>query len=254
MKGSLTENNNVISKNESKTIKSKTNTIKHKAKKKHRKKKASIKIKETSTKGQQITSDDHSTNQTKRSRPQQFLKPLNGLTIAISSLDTGKQHETKENSYKSIVEECKVAGASISGQVGKKVFAVVCNRSAVLQCTQRVRKALKKNVMILDIEWVRQSISQGERLDCQQFSLEDLAKEVLEQRETKKHNHEMIEEDVEFLSMQDIGSIPSLGWSVPVSYGCSCVCHENGDENCKWCTNPMCDINAAKFAKCSVAS
>lgn len=180
--------------------------------------------------------------------------PLNGITIAISTLNTGMQHEKKEDSYKYVVNECKAAGAAVSGQVGKKVFAVVCNRSAVLQCTQRVRKAVKKNVMLVDIEWVRESVIRGKRLDCQDYLLDDLANDIIKEKEmamndtdatTTTNGASLTNTGSEtFDIMDEINTIPTTGWSEPVSVGCCCVCHENGDKNCKWCTSPLCNINA----------
>ena len=170
-------------------------------------------------------------------------RPLNGITIAISTLNTGTQHEKKEDSYKYIVNECKAAGACVSGQVGKKVFAVVCNRSAVLQCTQRVRKAVKKNVMLVDIEWVRQSVIHGKRLDCDDYLLDDLANEAVLSRKDDTPTTAGSGNDVIDI-VEDVNAIPASAWSEPVSYGCCCVCHENGDKNCKWCNSPPCSINA----------
>lgn len=179
------------------------------------------------------------------------LRPLNGITIAVSTLDTGKKHESEENSYKYVIDECKAAGAVVTGQVGKKVFAVVCNRSAVLQCTQRVRKALKRNVMLLDISWVRDSVIEGRRLEHEEYLLNDLATEIFSKKEEadkddKNSDVDGEPNDVEFISVDDVGIVPGAGWSEPVSYGCCCVCHENGDIHCKWCTDPLCDLNAAE--------
>ena len=45
----------------------------------------------------------------------------------------------------------------------------------------------------------------------------------------------------------DIPQDDNRGWSTPVQLDCCCVCHENGDDNCPWCTD--CNINVSKKNK-----
>ena len=242
------------SQNKTTKIQKKQTSHKHDILQRKRKKRNLIKKKETVVNHEQNSIND--VKQTKNNH-----HPLNGITIAISTLDTGKQHKSIENSYKYVKEECQAAGASITGQVSKKVFAVICNRSAVNQCTQRVRKALKQSIMLLDISWVRDSVKEKKRKDCEAYILNDLATEVFQRHQDKKKKDSLSINDydtclnekevnditnVEFIS--DVGMIPTTGWSEPVSNGCCCVCHENGDLNCKWCTSPLCDINEKLFA------
>lgn len=35
----------------------------------------------------------------------------------------------------------------------------------------------------------------------------------------------------------DNHDVPDSGWTSPVDVGCCCVCHENGDADCEWCTD-----------------
>ena len=86
----------------------------------------------------------------------------------------GKQHESDSSSYKAVVSLCKSLGASISGQVHQRVYAVICNRSAVSQRTQRIRKAQKKRVLLLDVEWVRQCKLQRKRIKTDPYLLDTM--------------------------------------------------------------------------------
>uniref|UniRef100_A0A7S2A9W8 BRCT domain-containing protein n=1 Tax=Trieres chinensis TaxID=1514140 RepID=A0A7S2A9W8_TRICV len=171
--------------------------------------------------------------------------PLNGLTLAVSTLGTiGEKHSNKSSSYRSIAAECISMGAVVTGQVHKKVFGVICNSSAVAQLTQRVRKALKKGVWIIDVSWLRECAKAGERVDFRPYLLEDIANETLQ---AKKNGAERSSTEIEISSeivQSDEALTAVTGWSEPVNLDCCCVCHENGVLDCKWCLS--CNITLAR--------
>ena len=174
---------------------------------------------------------------------------LNGLVLAVSTLDVkGKQHESNDSSYKAVLSLCKSLGASISGQVHQRVYAVICNRSAVSQRTQRIRKAQQKGILLLDVEWVRQCKSQRKRIQVEPYRLDFLFVDDAEKNQPKNKKKQM-DNDVQFLTDEEEYCInaESTGWTAPVELDCCCVCHENGDENCKWCVS--CNVTLTKIAK-----
>ena len=234
-------------------------------------------------------------------------KILNGMIIAVSTLQeqqeeadqkktakTGQTSLLKENddtsllsSYRVATEACRTAGATISSQVHKKVHCVLCTSTAVQQATQRVRKAQKRQIPLVDLKWLQQSIKQNQRLPLDSFRLEryleqhssdnpnsnnakdnktrqppqqdddddndtaDMKKK--EKKKTKKHKKKKGDKDrgkrdvdgdlndndnVSVSDEDDTRAVdPNAGWSSPVAVGCCCVCHENGDTNCPWCTD-----------------
>lgn len=166
--------------------------------------------------------------------------PLNGLTLAVSTLDGGEKHVDAESSYSSVSAECTTAGATVTGQVHKRVYAVICNRSAVEQSTQRVRKALKRKIPLVDVSWVRHCVSAGVRVGHKEFLLNELGLQVANSKKIADGEGEG--------NLTEGGSRvdwdPNNGWSEPAVLGCCCVCHENGDRDCPWCAE--CGVKMVK--------
>ena len=161
--------------------------------------------------------------------------PLNGMIVAVSTLDVkGQSHADSQSSYKAVAELCESLGATITGQLHRRVSCLVCNQTAVNNATQRVRKAVKKSVPLVDVAWVRQCREQQKRVDLERFRLDDVAGKVIDSRVVK---------DSEItVTYAEADELPANGWSEPASLGCCCVCHENGDDKCPWCT----DCNAKR--------
>ena len=159
--------------------------------------------------------------------------PLQGMMVAVSTLDVkGKAHTDAQSSYKAISDLCRSLGASVTGQVHSRVTCLICNRSAVRHATQRVRKALKKNIPLVDVTWVRRCHEEGKRIAYNEYCLNELAINVLESRTID------VDTADDALALHEI---PESAWSEPTSLGCCCVCHENGDDKCPWCLE--CDVN-----------
>lgn len=199
--------------------------------------------------GEAVALSSSSSGSTEANNTLSRKKPLNGLTVAVSTLEVrGSRHTSDSDSYKHVTSECVTAGASVTGQVHKRVFAVICNRSAIGKLTQRVRKALKRNILLLDASWVRECVERGERVDHRSFALNELAEEamrnkgscVAERAIDGDESRNIILENDE--ATQDISKF--AGWTEPKDLDCCCVCHENGNLDCEWCTG--CNVTLAR--------
>lgn len=171
-------------------------------------------------------------------KPSQPLKrgrrcqPLNGYVLSVSTLagEAGKDSSTTEATYNSVSQLCKELGAEVKTQVCKRVQVLVSTRSAVQKATQRIRKAFKKRIPIVDVGWLDKCRLEGKRVDLDSFRLDKEAEAAINNRlETLDKQEPATEVD------------PNAGWSEPVAVGCCCVCHENGSEkDCKWCADADC--------------
>lgn len=176
---------------------------------------------------------------------------LSGMLIAVSTLQTAKTEETEETtsssspcdvSYRTVTEACRNAGATVSSQIHKKVKCVLCTKSAIAQATQRVRKAQKKGIPLVDVAWLYECLKMKEKLPFDSYLLDyptAITHHEEDQETHKKSRDKQKSEDSENNENQDVDEkdIPDSGWSSPVDVGCCCVCHENGDTNCSWCTD-----------------
>ena len=179
---------------------------------------------------------------------------LNGLTLAVTTLDKKREDAStgtdaqQQLSWKNTIDKCKQYGANITSQVHKRVHALIVSDAAVRNATQRVRKAIKLGVAIVDIGWVEACIKGGKRVDWADYLRNDEAKEAAEsKKEAIGSGGEGC--DVKFdISADDANA--STGWSEPVELDCCCVCHENGDLECPWCTGEMeCNLTKRRLGK-----
>jgi hypothetical protein len=164
---------------------------------------------------------EESVNRNKRARPTK--QPLAGKVIAVSTLTQG---DSSVESSGTVIELCKAAGAQYTAQVHRKVYCLVASSSAVRGSTQRVRKAWRRRIPIVTIDWVKQCVETGKLLDMDEFRIE----EKPESKECDKA----------------VASDSSVADAVieerTIELGCCCVCHELDDAmNCEWCTD--CVVN-----------
>jgi hypothetical protein len=176
---------------------------------------------------------------------------LNGLTLAVTTLDKKREDNsnsrtddatlanssTAQLSWKNTIDKCKQNGATITSQVHKRVNALIVSDAAVRNSTQRVRKALKLGVPIVDIGWIEACIKDSNRVDWADYLRNDEAKRAAGAKKKSSAVVPSGEEgcDVKFdVSNDDANAIS--GWSEAVELDCCCVCHENGDLECPWCT------------------
>lgn len=171
---------------------------------------------------------------------------FNGLILAISTLEskvvnatTKEEEDTIEtySNYKTLSSIIKSNGATISPQVHKRVHYLVCTQQAVNNLTQRVRQALKRNVDIVDVDWIKQCVENGSRADADEYLRNDVARELMTVKEKEKQAFVTNNGGYE----SDAPDENAAGWSEPIQLDCCCVCHENGDDNCPWCTD--CNLN-----------
>lgn len=180
---------------------------------------------------------------------------LNGLTLAVTTLDKKREDTTstgndaqQQLSWKNTIDKCKQYGANITSQVHKRVHALIVSDAAVRNATQRVRKAIKLGVPIVDITWVEACIKDGKRADWTEYLRDTEAKEAAESK--KKAGSSGGEGcDVKFDISTDDANATS-GWSEPVELDCCCVCHENGDMECPWCTSETeCNLTKRRLGR-----
>ena len=111
------------------------------------------------------------------------------------------------------------------------------------QATQRVRKAYKRNIPVVELEWLRQCRLQRKRLDFECFRLDEETEAAItswklaasrdggknlpqSSRDSPSLTHEVYHET----------NLPQSAWSDSKDLGCCCVCHENGNSaDCDWC-------------------
>lgn len=152
----------------------------------------------------------------------------------LTKLDTHSHERKQQLSYKAVTDHCRAAGATVSSQVHKKVKCVLCTPAAVAQATQRVRKAKKKSIPLVDVAWLFACLQQSKRLEFGAYVLD-----YPEQPRTPKEPNSSVDTDgdvhVESVDAKDVPD--DTGWTEAVNVGCCCVCHENGDTDCAWCTD-----------------
>lgn len=187
----------------------------------------------------------HSSKRRPRSKSEHDSSPLtilSGFTLAISTLDVkGKKHSHQENSYKCISKVAKRLGAKVTGQVHKRISALVCTPTSLQNATQRVRKARQHNIPLVDVMWLHQCEKRRALIEWKDYELKN--DDLLDSSENKTAICRAISV-IDDVNLDTNETIPEAGWSEGVELGCCCVCHENGDEDCPWCVN--CSVNAAK--------
>lgn len=177
--------------------------------------------------------DDVPSKRLKRSRP------LAGKVIAVTTLAESSAASSPEN-FKTVMTLCKEAGAKASNQVHKKTFCLVASESAVAGETQRVRKAWKKGIPVVDVGWVRQCVEDA----CLQPFGEFLVGADSSKRKTKVGK---APKDWVASVKDDANLLREEGWSKSVDLGCCCSCHETTATDCEWCVE--CSVNTAAKLK-----
>ena len=200
---------------------------------------------------------------------------FNGLILAISTLESKQINTTssttttiKDSSSsinnKTLKQTLTSHGATISPQVHKKVHYLIATNSAIQNLTQRVRQAYKRNIDIVNVNWIDECINKNttkklySRVAVESYICNELVEALIneKERDKKKQKTSDVEDDG---NTSDIPAEDTNGWSTPISLDCCCVCHENGDDNCPWCTGPenTCNLTLARLAKkqqCTKAS
>ena len=179
-------------------------------------------------------------------------KILNGMIVAISTLESKHTKDTAHDAcedqyqnYKTLKDVLQKLGASISPQVHKRVHYLISTDTAVQNCTQRVRQALKRKVDIVDVSWVKQCSEQKMRVAVDNYLCNDSARMkssiITKEKQKKSQIGASGDNNLDGYVCSDL---PGAGWTTPINLDCCCVCHENGDDNCPWCTD--CSITRAR--------
>jgi hypothetical protein len=174
-------------------------------------------------------------------------RPFSGKVIAVSTL-ADSSAETSPDNFTNVMKLCKEAGAQTSNQVHKKTFCLVASESAVTGATQRVRKAWKKGIPVVDVAWVHYCVDDGCLRPFGDFLVQPNSSPSKKKTKvgaggTKSapvgkdaHGKDNAEDE---------------GWSEKIDLGCCCVCHETRATDvtdCEWCVE--CSVNnAAKAAR-----
>jgi BRCA1 C Terminus (BRCT) domain len=185
----------------------------------------------------ELSIDSRKSNKTtnKDRAPKQSDAPLRGVILAVSTQSSGSANEAVMT-YKSVCALCTQAGASVSGQVHKKVDYVIATAEAAGRGpghspTQRVRKAWKRHIPVASVEWLRDCCKDGRLIPLDQgyiwneIDSEHAPVAVEQSRAVGKlasvERHEEVERKIDL--------------------GCCCVCHDEGSQDCKWCVD--CSVN-----------
>ena len=207
---------------------------------------------------QQRSQSSASAEQTEREKTRSQAKPkrkkgnkhnlLKGLTLSVTTLDEKRADSKGGNdsttgaasSYKHTIDICRRYGASITRQVHKRVHALIVSDAAVENSTQRVRKAIKLCVPIVDAGWIAACADSGARVDWTEYLRNDEARQAAERKKVASGASSNASGgadgcDVEFdIGIDDANA--ASGWTDAIELDCCCVCHENGDLECPWCT------------------
>ena len=181
---------------------------------------------------------EHNASPISVAKKQKQGQPLQGFVMTVSTLKEGQpvgktsgkdDDDDGATGYNEVCKIVKEMGAHVVGQVSKRVQLLLCTRAAARGATQRVRKAYTKKIPIVAVAWLEKCREAGHPVDLEPFRLEEEAKDAINKRESKGGDA---------TNPAAVDAPSDVGWTEPVSYGCSCVCHENGAEkDCKWCSN-----------------
>ena len=161
------------------------------------------------------------------------LSFLQGKLFAVSTLAEASSEDCPEG-YSQIVSLCRDLGAQTTGQVHRRVNAVIATRSAVEGNTQRVRKAWKKGIPVVSPNWIRECMKKGRSLDMGPYLQQE---ETRPEKEAKRREAQRLE--------KDNAEAHTKEQEITIDLGCCCVCHEtaSGRTECEWCID--CTVNLA---------
>lgn len=172
----------------------------------------------------------------------QTSRPLKGKVVAVSTQTAGS---SDMHNYKTVSSLCEHAGATITGQVHKKVACVVATEEAAgwgrHLPTQRVRKAWKRQIPVVCIRWVQECIDQNQLLP---FDGEYLLQEAARKTNSSSHGSKAKRDSKSYEMNATSSGMTEDGEALierSIDLGCCCVCHDNGSIDCEWCVD--CSVN-----------
>jgi hypothetical protein len=203
-----------------------------------------------STRKKQRTTDDGNSTM-----PKTCHSPLKGMLVAVTSASSDDttdtlitaidQQHTQEMHYKDLVKLCQAAGAIVTSQVHQRVQCVIATASAVEHATQRVRKAWKKSIPVVSVDWLQECQLQQRRLPMEAYVLER-REEVAKSKgspgdERSERNLQEAANENETNENETTKEV----YVRTVDLGCCCACHDETDTatECPWCAD--CSVNKA---------
>ena len=135
-------------------------------------------------------------------------------------------HSANGFSFADVAARCAALGGKYSATVHKRVAVLLATPGAVERRTQRVRKAAKLGVAIVDAASYLRACDGGRRPDAADHALRPADGAA-----------PAVEPPAACPKAVDINS--DAYWAGAVTYdgGCSCACHDEGKASCEWCAH-----------------
>ena len=147
---------------------------------------------------------------------------------AAAGASDAEGHASSANgfSFADVAARCAALGGKYSATVHKKVAVLLATPGAVERRTQRVRKAAKLGVAIVDAASYLRACDGGRRPDAADHALRPADGAA-----------PAVEPPAACPKAVDINS--DAYWAGAVTYdgGCSCACHDEGKASCEWCAH-----------------
>ena len=147
---------------------------------------------------------------------------------AAAGASDAEAHTSSANgsSFADVTARCAALGGKYSATVHKKVAVLLATPGAVERRTQRVRKAAKLGVAIVDAASYLRACDGGRRPDAADHALRPADGAA-----------PAVEPPAACPKAVDINS--DAYWAGAVTYdgGCSCACHDEGKASCEWCAH-----------------
>ena len=131
-------------------------------------------------------------------------------------------------------------GGTFSATVHKKVRLLIATRDAVRRGTQRVRKAAKKNITIVQPEWLKACAANKARVNPADYALAYTRPTTSSTTSKEDANvndgitGDLDKEDAE--AAEDLKSSLLMEHVQTFDLGCCCGCHDNPSAtSCEWC-------------------
>ena len=174
------------------------------------------------------------------SLPRKLSAVLRGRTLAVSTL-VQSSTEAEPEAYCKLISLCKDLGAQTTGQIHRRVHALIATQSAVDGNTQRVRKAWKKGIPVVSPDWLRKCQQKCSYIDMEAYCINRSTSVANGAEEKPKKKAKLVARDH---SIQKATGEPKS-----ISLGCCCACHEDtkGVTECSWCVD--CDVKQAAALK-----
>jgi hypothetical protein len=169
--------------------------------------------------------------------------PFSGKMIAITVSNSNAVPGDAEDSasYNDVKREILALGGKISSTVHKNVDFLIASDSAVEQCTQRVRKADKYDILVLKVEYVEHCRSNKKDTNTAPFEYSNISAVVknYEKHAKAKAVGVPASEEEKKPASKKKKRTASEAFTIEhtMACECSCTCHDHGESSCHYCVN-----------------